>query len=620
MRYILLLCFPFVLFAQDNKIITKEYYKSSKLRRMIKFDDNLNILSETYYRESNALSIATIEYKSKNEISRAIFFAKNGSDTTCLVDFSKGIYKDFISRTFLVFKNNFSFHGKQIGNNIISYYKNGSKDGMTLQYDSAIAGKVLSNKTVLLYDYIFKNGEAYIIGGQLKEIYKDTFRIYKGAYCNFTSGQLNGVSNVFYSSGEQKVKASFKLGLMQDYVSYDPNGAIISKMTLANLMTNQAAIINGTVQKIEKNNILWFYGLSCIGDMLVRYNPYEYGSSESALDVLDLEIPDYGTIRATIDQNTWNTGQLIQHKFNFDKNLEPAENIVVLRYLLGIPYFYINRYNFNYYDRNDFYIVRVDSNVVNNGGAFKPQFYTINEMANLKYNRNPFFYSDVYHTPNLKIFKDVDEFGRGRALTMYYKDRNISFYKWLEESHSYKLSGQNDFFTINPSFSKPYDEVNDNQEVQKFIKSYVSALVLNCQTLYKNRKITLSSFINPVYKTGIKFEGIGYNGNTFFELSTDDSIFNFGVRVLTHEINDEDKRVEFFMRDKQSMFEYLIIFSYDGSGGISDKIRDTEWTFIVRNEKNEVVYKSLFGETVLNKYSFTANDQLRSLFNAFTYD
>ena len=121
-RICLLLFLPAYLFAQTSGITTtKEYYPNNKIRRIIKTDNDFNVISEIYYRNSNSLPIAEIDYRSKNEIKSVVFFKNDGINKKYLIDFNRGLYIDYLNNISLSFKDNFVFDGKQTGNKTTVY-------------------------------------------------------------------------------------------------------------------------------------------------------------------------------------------------------------------------------------------------------------------------------------------------------------------------------------------------------------------------------------------------------------------------------------------------------------------------------------------------------------------
>jgi len=620
MKFIFFLLLPFQLFSQAGSVVTKEYYKNNKIRRYLVLDSNLNVMSETYYRESNSNPIAKIDYKAKNQIRAISFFQKNGKDLSCYVDFEKGKYLDAIDEISLSFRANFIFQGKQVGERVISYYENGKRTGPALQYDSTVTGKVLSNNVFLEYNYVFRNGEAYITGSKLTPIYDDTYSIYKGAYCNFNEDQLNGSSSVFYSNGKKKVTAIFKNGKVVNYTSNDREGNVITKIKSENGVLFSKAIVNGSVQEIETNSLLWFFALGNVGKIYKRYEPNNFSNSESSLDTrkhgsLAMEIPNYGQGENSELNNTWNTGQELKYKSDFDKNLEPAENIVELRFLFGIPYFYLGRYSFDSYDKDDFYIVRTDKKATIDSGALKPYSYLINEDANLRYFRNPFFASDEYHSWQTKLFQQPDDFSKTPEMALAYKERKNNFISWVDACYSYKFSGDKDYLTISHELRQDFEAINENSEIEKLIKSYVGSIVKNCFLLKTKNKMTEESFVNPLYKSSIEFDGFGGSSN-LFSLITSDSLYKFAAG---HEQGYKDLPtgiIRFYLIDNKYKLRYSIYFEHEGSS-LSYKIRSTDWSFEINNLDGKIIYNNRIGIESVNLIEQSVKLSLVSIIEKF---
>ncbi|MCL6102390.1 MAG: hypothetical protein M1292_07860 [Bacteroidetes bacterium] len=383
-RIIIALCgimYSFLSLAQNN-LTTKEYYKDNTIRREIVLNDNLDVLSETYFK--NSQPVAKINYKSKNEMKNAVFYKEDGRTQEYYIDFEKGKYFDYSNEIELTFNGAFNFHGKQIGDKVISYYENGKRNGPVLQFDSTVTGKVNSNKVFAEYNYAMINGRMVITGKTLSPIYDDFFTLYKGAYLNFKNDLLDGESNVFYYDGKKKIKSNFNYGKCLNYSSFDNNGNLITKIAMKNGNLSERAIINGSVKEFEGNNIVWFKLLGKVGSIYSTYHPnhkemsYDFKEFDPSIFLEGYNRKNYwkyfefNSLNKTPSNDKWNTGQLITFKQEFDKGLSPADDMVI-RLLLGIPYFYLYRYDFSNYSEEEYKIINISKNACIDSTGLHPE-------------------------------------------------------------------------------------------------------------------------------------------------------------------------------------------------------------------------------------------------------
>jgi len=563
------LIIPSISFAQN--LTTNEYYTKGSLRRTIVYDENLNMLNEIYFRQSNSKPIAKIEYKSKDSIKRATFYKEDGQEISYDIDFEKGKYIDRSSGIELRFKNNFIFEGKQIGEHIVANYHNNKRIGPVLQYDSTATGKVLSNKVFAEYEYKIIHDRAYITHTTLHPMYEDTFSLYKGIYCNFNNDILDGNSVVYNSKGKKKVESNFKSGKCLFYNSYDNLGNVISKITGSNGLVNSKVLLNGTVKEFN-NNLMWFYSLESVGEIYAEFEHPEFDKytnefvDELIGKSLGIKLSRYSNGNSSwlpeskqllkID-GIWNVSYKIKAKTAYDSLLTPVENITDLRKLLGIPYFYLRRFSFDNYDKDDIAFIPVSSMSTIDSLGIHPFVYNIKEAKDiLYYNRSPFFINNDTHLNNVVS----DEFWKGTIHKNKWDDnenllvteRKCKFNVWLKEAMNYINFGTNDNFSCDFMYDMEskengtYINRNENKYIELFLKSYSDSILKMCFNLYQYDSIPSFKYVLGGYKSwypNINNEfGFVINSRSnryFFSLIEDD-------KKMYSILNDIESQLSFF--------------------------------------------------------------------------
>lgn len=606
------------LLANKNSVITKEYFSDGKIRRTLSYDEKLNLDYEIYYHRSNSLQIAKIEYQSGNAFKVVTFFGDNGTKILYQIDFVKGIYQDFRNKITLLFKDNFVFNGKQSGNKIISYYNNGKRQGPVLQFDSTATGKIKSNIAFRQYEYTQINGRVYITGTSLHPIYNDTFTIYKGIYCDFLEDVLDGEANIYFLNGKKKVQSLFKKGTCSYYNSYDKQGNTISKITGVNGLINNKVIINGSIKDLNDKNLIWFFSLGKVGKIYSTYQSLETSSrnkdnESEKYSENSIKSNLYLNFKQISDSNkVWNTGQQISLKIKFDSELLPINNISEFRMLLGIPYYYFQRYDFDEYDKDDFEIVKIDNNCIVDSLGLHTPTYLINERDSLKYIRNCFFTSSDYHTWDRNWIK-ISRFPNDDAEDVLDKTKDYHFKLWLKNSLHLEYIGQGDFFPESENDNN-FETINKNENIVSFLKSYSNSILLNCVKVFREKTLTQSTFTNPLFSCNLDFKNIYLSsvfGNVGFEISNKD--YTFYIKEET--VSSNEYYITFNLLDKRYGVRYTIKFEFVDAMNVLEEVkRDDNWKFQIVDLNNSILYNvNKDGESVKN----FSNDLTKSLEKIF---
>lgn len=242
---------------EDNKPIEYKYLDSELNTRMI---ENLN--------EKGAV-VCTVWYNEKGQLVKL----KTAGFTR---DYSDNTYFDKATNTELDYASD-RLSGSQSSNGIIVNYLNGEKNGILIQADSAITG-------TKLYGY----QRADIVALQRNRIEwitevkgEPTFTLFNGYYLKFKDGQLDGKQRAFYFNGKIKFVANFEMGKPIDYVRYDKDGSIVSKIKFKNGITDGKYILNGVVY--ADTCIMYFKELDNAGNIISVYpkNKEEYYDAQT---------------------------------------------------------------------------------------------------------------------------------------------------------------------------------------------------------------------------------------------------------------------------------------------------------------------------------------------------
>lgn len=602
---------PYLLCSQSDVIKTREFYSDNKLRREILFDSNLKLLSEIYYRHELSTPIAKIIYTDSEDFKEIRFFNEDGKTEINFIDFIKGEYSDFSTNTYLKFKENFIFDGKQIGENIISFYKNGKRNGQIVQYDSTISGKLLTNKIFLSYEYAFINGKAIIVGIDKSPIYDDNYKLFKGINGHFKDDLLNGNFIANYSNGKHKIISKFQNGICVDYTSFDNNGNTISKINCTNGLINPRAIINGSIQEFKGQNIIWFKSLFNTGKISSTFNFKTKSNENNILNEYFNDDKMWGDI-AIMDLNNkeqkWRTGQIKKFKEIFDKKLHFVDNQVMLRILFGIPYFYINRFDFDNYDNDDYYITHFEKPVKIDSNKIIPYTINIDKKDKIYYERTIFGPQNKLNFET-KYF-DYIPIGYER------KPEYINDFKdWLKSAYNYNQNKETDYLLgcVRPNYD--FESINNNDTIVSIINNYTSALISNCKTLWEKKNLNDENVKIPFKE--INFS-CGISKKSFsnrFECSTLDSLYKFSLK--NYNLYGSKNNLEFSLLDIKYNVEYILKISYlDFSETINNKLNGAKWEYQIRDN---ISFKNISGNLNNPESTFFDSNLSNSLIGITDY-
>jgi hypothetical protein len=575
----------FSIICSAENITSNEYYVDGKLRRKITYDQNLSILSEIYYRHSNLKQIARIDYRTKDSLNRITFYDDDGTTILYDINFELGKYIDTKNETVLSFRNNFIFEGKQLGNHIIANYRLNKRDGPVLQFDSTIAGQVKTNKVFVEYDYRKIGGLVYITNKTYQPIMMDTFRLYKGALCNFKNDLLDGKANVFSASGRHKIKSEFTFGKCISYTSYDALDGMITALNGRNGTLNGKAIINGKVKEFNSDHLIWCYSLDRIGEIYALSKTKEYDYDIYDHKSIDLIIAESFGIKGASDFEVWNKkveSNLIKStegwnfypkweaKKKFDESLFFVENISDLRKLFGIPYFYIKRFDFNNYDKNDIAYIPISSSTKIDSNGINTHNYRLNFLNDtLIYKRSPFFlnpdsqsyYSSFYNSEYWREFTREDE-----------NRINGRFNYWLQNAFNHNNTGVYDMVR--------YRKYESNNTMAELLRSYSDSLLKFCFALYLGDSLPSLRNISK-----LKNDFLCSRNIEMFILDDTKNRFTFSIIEKEHfnyiSLYDKNKKLYFTFEDgpfyetdynewrftitDHTMQNYYFVYNKDGS-------------------------------------------------------
>jgi hypothetical protein len=361
-RHILLIFFTFLsitMFSQDL-IKTSEYIEDKK-RRDLFYNNKMKLVKEIYYQDFSQKIINIINYDSLGNI---VYFCSFDEypKINIEVNFQKGIYNIPDKKIELHFKGDFIFHGQQTGEKIIVNYKDGEKFGRLIQTDSGVSGK----QTV-----IYQKVDPRFLKFNIIKFYEqygteDVFKLFNGVILNYKNNVLDGVQKSFYLNGDIKFISNYSNGLISDYTSYSNEKNILSKIITDSGIVRGPVILNGVLTNFdEKNYFNQIFSMKNInldktGDiirenLLSNTNEFHYQFTNFIDYYGKLEKRDLG------DNNYFVSKILnpIELKRIFDEKKSPISNGDILRVILSIPKFSIQRLNF----QNDekFELIRVDT-------------------------------------------------------------------------------------------------------------------------------------------------------------------------------------------------------------------------------------------------------------------
>ena len=353
-----------ILGQSDELIKTTEYSGTLKRRDMF-LNKDMNVVQESYYSEDTKQIVNTIYYDNSGKLLRLIGYEEYPK-ITFDVDFSKGTYEIPENKTILKFKNRFVFDGLQKGDNIVVNYFNGVRQGRLIQTDSAEYGK----KTVVYQRPNIGLLSRFNILKFYNEIgEEDTYKVYKGLVLNFSNNQLNGRQSGYFVNGASKFKANFLKGNVLNYTSLNEEGSILSNIVAdSNAIVRKPYILNGVIEREKlnvsfKNTQLQNTGKISFRDDFETKNDYSISFFEeryydeekylgSFLDIVREASEDGSTIDNYFNVNTTNSVDL-KKLFDDKKFTVKRNNPHVLRMLFKIPFFYVQRFDFESNDQTD---------------------------------------------------------------------------------------------------------------------------------------------------------------------------------------------------------------------------------------------------------------------------
>jgi hypothetical protein len=365
------------LFSQD--IIKTSEYIDNKKRRDLFYNSKMNLVKEIYYDDFNQKIVNIIKYDS---IQNLVYFSsyKEYPKINIEVDFQKGIYKDPENKIELHFKDDFIFHGQQIGDKIIVNYKDGEKFGRLIQTDSGVSGK---------QTYVYQKVDPRYLKFNMLVFYneigtEDSYKLFNGVLLNFKNNVLDGIQKSYYINGDNKIISNYSNGIISDYTSYDKEKNILSKIVTDSGFIKRPIILNGVLTKLmDKSKFNQIFTLKNIsldktGDIIrenlySNTNIYNYDLGKKIEDYFFNFIDKYGQVsKIDLGDNNYIISKIlnpIELKNIFDEKKLKIPNGELLRIILSIPKFSIQRLNF----QNDekFEIVRFDTIKLDNPETIK---------------------------------------------------------------------------------------------------------------------------------------------------------------------------------------------------------------------------------------------------------
>ena len=373
---IVLICFSaFNLIGQTDGLTKTTEYSGKKKRRDMFLNKDMNVVQESYYSEEFEQIINTIYYDNSGKLLRLIGY-ENYPKVTFDINFSKGTYEIPQSNTILKFKNRFVFDGLQKGDNIVVNYSNGIRQGRLIQTDSAEYG----TKTVVYQRPNIRLLSRFNILQFYNEIgEEDTYKVYKGLILNFSNDKLNGRQLGYFVNGASKIKADFSKGKVLNYSSFNQEGSTLSNISAdSNAIVKKPYILNGIIEREKlnvsfSNNQLNKTGLiNFENDFLYEeggwndYRNFEFDKERQLKDdyyVNTLALIE-GIYGSGVESNFKNFHEFFNSKkinlkkwFDGEKLMVIGNNPHILRVLFGIPFFNIDRFDFENKDQTDLEII-----------------------------------------------------------------------------------------------------------------------------------------------------------------------------------------------------------------------------------------------------------------------
>ena len=310
-------------------------YKNEIKRRTIILDESLNIISETYYKKEqysdDPIILGTINYDKNQKIELVVLYTKF-PNKFIEIDFRNGYYQNYENYTFLKFKNNYEFDGIQQHKNLLVSYKEGKRDGYSIQTD--LNGFYFKNGLIKNYPKFldFNLNKT----GVIKSINStDSSRLFNGFICKFQDDVIQDNFMSFDEKGNMSSIINFKNGLIYNYGSFSENLISNKILNTYNGVVTKNILLNGSV----KSNYIYKFVLNpkinTIGTIIkvphktIQYSQYFYD-----------QVVNNNPVRFSV-QNTSNPVEL---KKIIDENKILIETPIQILELLDIPIFEINMF------------------------------------------------------------------------------------------------------------------------------------------------------------------------------------------------------------------------------------------------------------------------------------
>jgi hypothetical protein len=246
-------------------------------RRLMTFDENLNMIKETYYGFDDdsymkTKIIGSIDYSNSGLIDKIITYIKY-PQKYIEVNFKNGSYTNYLDKTYLKFNNNFVFNGLQEGNKIIINYKDGKRNGICIQTDSGVIYK--KNISYNLPNIKLLQFNLLRFSQQISN--ENVYQLFNGLICNFNDDKINGNVNGYYLNGNIKLESTYSNGLISKYISYNQEKSISNKINnTKNGLINNKIILNGTIDSEKYNYFIFNDKINKIGKIIeIKNNSIE---------------------------------------------------------------------------------------------------------------------------------------------------------------------------------------------------------------------------------------------------------------------------------------------------------------------------------------------------------
>ncbi len=305
-------------------------------RRSMTYDENLNLIKETYYgfddnSYMNTRIIGSIEYSNSGIIDKIITYKKY-PQKYIEINFKKGVYNNYLNKIYLKFKNNFVFDGIQEGNKIIVNYKEGKRDGICIQTDSGVVYKkniIINVPNIKLLQF-----DLYRFSQQLSK--EDDYKLYNGLICYFNNDYINGKVNGYYLNGNIKLESIYSDGVISRYTTYNQDNKVSNKINFTNNgLINNKIILNGTMDSEKYNYLVFNKNLNNIGKIIeIKNNSIEKSNT------LNNQLSRKG-ISFVFEES------IKDKKIILDKNKIILDHPDQIFSILKIPLFEIKRFNEN---------------------------------------------------------------------------------------------------------------------------------------------------------------------------------------------------------------------------------------------------------------------------------